>query len=118
VEKRSLIEWCERFAKPGPWRSIRSLRCWCRTRVSQTGELILDVAIRHELFAQIKADPRLVGLNANTFGRRAKRYGVGEVSEKERPHGTRAVVLATAFVQELTEGFADPVEGAAEFAGG
>jgi hypothetical protein len=111
VERRSLIDWCGKFAKDGVWRSIRSKRCWCRLKKLEGGEVELQVAVRHELFGQLKADKRLADLTANAFGRRAARYGVGTSTREERPHGLSAVVLDPAFIRELTAGApADPVE--------
>jgi hypothetical protein len=107
TERRSLIDWCYRFAKPGPWRSIRSLRCWCKLAVKDGGEVELRVAIRHELFAQIRADRRLSEMGANTFTRRATRYGVGTSDRGDRPHGLSAVVLDAALVADLIAGLPD-----------
>ena len=101
TERRALIDWCEKWAKPGPWRSIRSKRCWCKSLVLCGGEIRLQVAIRHELFSQVRADPRLCEMGANTFGRRAVQYGVGSVARNDRPHGLSAVVLSDEFVSEL-----------------
>jgi hypothetical protein len=111
TERRSLAEWCLRFAKPGPWRSVRSKRCWCRMREVEGGELVLEVAIRHELFSQLRADPRLRGLGPMRFVRLAAKYGVGTSTRAERPHGLSAVVLAEDLVRELTAGLADDGEG-------
>ena len=77
TERRSLIEWCERFAKVGPWRSIRSKKCWCKVKDLGGREIELMVAVRHELFAQLRADKRLCEMGPNKFTRRAERYGVG-----------------------------------------
>jgi hypothetical protein len=104
TERRSVIEWCVRFAKPGPWRSIRSKRCWCRVQEGEGGEPLLKVAIRHELFGQLKADPRLRGLSEGRFARLAEKYGVGTSTRDQRPHGLAAVVLDDAFVATLTAG--------------
>ena len=104
TERRSLIDWCVRFAKPGPWKSIRSKKCWCKSEERGGGEIRLKVAIRHELFAQIKADKRLCEMGSNTFTRRATRYEVGASGRDDRPHGRSAVVLADDFVAELTSG--------------
>src|SRR5262249_14627880 len=82
IERRSLIDWCAKFAKPGPWRSIRSKKCWCRARVIPGGEIVLMVAIRHELFAQVPADKRLRDMGPKRFARRAARYGVGRSDQK------------------------------------
>jgi hypothetical protein len=104
VERRSLIEWCLRFARPGPWRSIRSRRVWCKLRARGDGESILTVALRAEVFAQVKADRRLCVMGENTFARRCDRYGVGTSSRADRPHGLSAVVLADDLVADLTAG--------------
>ena len=101
IERRSLIEWCTKFAKVGRWQTIRSKRCWCKLREKADGEIQLKVAIRHELFAQLGADKRLREMGANTFGRRAQMYGVGSSNEKDRPGGIRAVVLADDIVNDL-----------------
>ncbi len=102
TERRSLIDWCVKFAKPGPWRSIRSKRCWCKIQSLSGGEIRLRVAIRHELFAQLRADRRLCDMGPNTFTRRATRYGIGTSSQDDRPHGQPAVVLNDDFVAGLT----------------
>jgi hypothetical protein len=114
VERRSLIDWCYRFAKPGPWRSIRSKRCWCKTHVLGDGQIVLKVAVRVELFTQIKADRLLCGLGQNTFSRRAERYGVGASTRADRPEGQAAVVLADDFVNDLIAGLPDDDTEAAD----
>lgn len=108
TERRSLIDWCVKFAKPGPWRSIRSKKCWCKCEVTERGVFILHVAIRAELFGQLRADRLLCSMNQNTFTRRAARYGVGSSNRDDRPHGLAAVVLDDAFVASLTTGISDP----------
>lgn len=108
VERRSLIDWCVKFAKPGPWRTIRSKKCWCKVEKKGTAEIILRVAIRVELFAQIRADKLLCSMNQNTFARRAARYGVGSSSRVDRPQGRSAVVLEEEFLASLTEGLDEP----------
>ena len=92
TERKSLIDWCHTFAKKGPWRSIRSKRCWCKSRLDD-GRIVLMVAIRHELFAQMRADKRLSEMGPKAFARRAARYNVGTASRDERPHGESAVTL-------------------------
>ena len=107
VERRSMISWCIRFATPGPWRSIRDYACWCQRRQSADGELVLRVAIRHEMFAQIKTDKRLTEMTATKWARRAARYGVGASAESDRPHGRKAVVLSAEFLAKITAGIPD-----------
>lgn len=102
-ERCSLIDWCYKFAKPGPWKSIRSYRCWCKTE-GIGGELKLRVAIRQELFQQLKAHHRLCEMTENTFNRRAERYTVGRSSRADRPEGKSAVVLDQAFIDALLSG--------------
>ena len=108
TERRSLIDWCQRFAKQGPWKSIRSKKCWCKLQVQPDGELILMVAIRHELLAQLRADKRLCEIGANIFTRRATRYGVGTSTRANRPRGQAVVVLDQEFVADLTDSIHDP----------
>jgi Primase C terminal 2 (PriCT-2) len=105
IERRSLIDWCVRFAKPGAWRSIRSKACWCKRIDLGEGETPppLFVAIGHEVFAQVKADRPLCQMTSKTFGKRAARYGVGTSTKKDRPNkGRAAVVLDAESVAELT----------------
>jgi putative DNA primase/helicase len=104
TERRSLIDWCHRFARAGPWRTVRSKRCWCKLREDGGGELVLGVAVRQDLFAQLRADRRLCALGENTFARRCDRYGVGTSSRADRPHGLSAVVLSDDFLAPLTAG--------------
>jgi hypothetical protein len=111
TERNSLIGWCARFAKPGPWRAIRGKHCWTRLVELGGGEVVVKVAIRHGIFAQMKADRRLCGMGETKFATRAKRYGVGTSSEADRPCGHRAVVLADDFVSDLL-GSPDPELGA------
>jgi hypothetical protein len=111
TERRPLIFWCQKFARPGPWRSIRGKRCWCRLRDLGGGEVRLQVAIRHEVFSQLHADRRLSSMGANKFTRRAAKYGVGTSTENNRPHGQTAVVLDDAFVADLVAKLPDDVGG-------
>ena len=102
IERRSLISWCQLFAKIGPWKSIRSKLCWCKLKELPGGELVLMVAIRHELFSQLRADRRLCDIGTKKFTLRASRYGVGESTRNNRPEGQAGVVLANEFVADLT----------------
>ena len=107
TERRSLAEWCQRFAKIGPWRDVRSKRCWCKFDVKDDGEAVLMIAIRHELFSQVRADRRLCNLGSKAFARRAARYGVGRSTPTERPHGLNAIILDPEFVADLVAGLPD-----------
>jgi hypothetical protein len=111
VEQRSAIDWCVLFAKPGPWKTIRSKKLWCRLEERDGGEVVLQVALHHEVFAQLRADRRLTGLKASEFNRRAGRYGVGRSGRGvDRPGGRRAFVLADDFVADLIATFDDDAE--------
>ena len=56
LERRPLVEWCKRFAKARTVAGHCELKCWCKTATPSEGEIVYKVAIRHELFSQIKAD--------------------------------------------------------------
>jgi hypothetical protein len=104
VERRSVIGWCVKFAKPGPWKSIRDYAIYCKRRENDRGEEVLHVSVRQELFAQLKSDKRLTEMTATKWARRAARYGVGASLESDRPHGRKAVTLSQSFLAELTAG--------------
>jgi hypothetical protein len=103
IERNSLAGWCVKFAKPGPWRSIRGKLCWVRevVREDEPGEVEIQIAINQGLFAQMKADRSLIRMTQPKFARRAKRYGLGESTRGERPCGHYAVVLDRKFVADL-----------------
>lgn len=106
-ESRSLIDWCVKFAKLGPWKSIRSKRCWCKLEAKPNG-VILKVAIRVELFHQMRADKLLCSMGQNMLSRRAERYGVGASGHRDnRPEGLAAVILSDDFIADLTAGMAN-----------
>src|SRR5262249_12340168 len=44
VERRSLLGWCQRFARPGDWEQIRSYCCWCKLEELPGREVRLKVA--------------------------------------------------------------------------
>jgi hypothetical protein len=100
LEKRPLAAWCERFAKP-TWADIQGLKLWTKA-VDRGDERIVRIAIRHEVFAQIKADRRLCEMGGTKFTTRCERYGIGKPGgQAERPHGKWAIVLDDAFVADL-----------------
>jgi hypothetical protein len=107
TERNSLIGWCVKFAKTGPWRKIRSKECYCKLVDLGGGEVRLRVAIHPELFTQVGAERRLRSMSGNTFTRRAAKYGVGTTSRADRPQGRSAVVLNDDFVADLTAGIPD-----------
>jgi hypothetical protein len=117
TERRSLIGWCIKFAKPGNWQSIRSKCCWCKLRLLPGGAPQFLVAVRHGLFAQVRADRRLCELTPTKFTRRAKRYGVGDSTRADRPGGEAAVVLSADFLAEVTAALPNDPEGDTEVTG-
>jgi hypothetical protein len=113
IQRRSLIAWCVQFAKPRIWGNVQSKMCWARRDKDEKGEW-LRVALRHELFAQIKADKRLVAMGANMFGRLAKKYCVGESHRNERPYGQSAVILSNDLIADLISKFDDDYNNGGE----
>jgi hypothetical protein len=108
VENRSAIGWCEAFAREGGWRTVRSKKLWCKLEGREHGEVMLKVALRHELFGQLKADRRLIEMGPARFVRRARRYGVGGPGgQQDRPGGQWVFVLSDAFVADLTATFSE-----------
>lgn len=112
VERRSVIGWCQRFAKTGPWRDIRK-QCWCKMVNGPTpGELKVQVAIRHELFSQLNADKTLRDMTAREFAKYAELYGVAHAAKKhERAHGNSCLILNDDFVADLLETVPPEPEG-------
>ena len=92
-ERRSLIDWAYQFAKPGPWKQIRSYLLWCRKEANG----LVSVAVRSEMFGQVRARD-LAGLGHRKFADLAQLYGVGVA---DRAGGQRVVVLTAAFLAEL-----------------
>ncbi|HJT79198.1 MAG TPA: hypothetical protein VJ739_18525 [Gemmataceae bacterium] len=110
IQRRSLIDWCQLFAKPGPWARIRSYQLWTRRDAGPAGGVgTLRVVLRVELFQQLK-DPRLSRLTPNKFGRLAENYGVGTGEKNLRVQGRRAVELTEEFINELLATPAPPDE--------
>jgi hypothetical protein len=95
VQRRSLIDWCRLFAKPGPWQSVRSLALWCR--LDEAGKL--QVAIHQRLFGQIRRG-NLGPSTHRRFAQMCQLYGVGIGG---RTSNARFVELADAFVVDLIE---------------
>ncbi len=98
VERRSLIGWCDLFAKD-KWARIRSLACWCRR---SKGGPAADVAIRPELFSQLSFNEPVKDLTSTKFSQLCAAYGVGQT---ERIHADgqqiRAVVIDPEFIDEI-----------------
>jgi hypothetical protein len=99
-ERRSLIDWCCRFARPGPWRSIRSLRIWTRIAPDAGEGPRVEVALRVGLFGQVGYRP-LAEMTQTRFARLCESYGVGTAGG--RAHGQRVVALSPAFLDSLLE---------------
>ncbi len=111
TQRRPLAHWCRMLASVGPWRDIRDLACWTKfLEAPEGGELVLQIALRHELFSQVGADRKIRQLKPNTFARRARKYGIGRSTRNDRPHGFSAIVLDTAFVAALVAGMPDDEE--------
>jgi hypothetical protein len=105
VERRSLIDWCVRFAKPGRWARIRSLYLWVRREPCGDGDR-LAVALRVELFSQTRFGG-FGRLTQNKFGRLATLYGAGQDVDNPKVCGVRCTFLAPEFIDELLAGPAD-----------
>jgi hypothetical protein len=96
VESRSLLDWCNLWAKAGRWQQIRSYLLWtCREADGR-----LRVALRPDLFRQVG-----IGTSSElrSFAKLAELYGVGTSLEGCRPGGQRAVELATEFLAEALD---------------
>ena len=103
VERRTILEWVDRFANTTKWTDVRSLCVWgCRDK-----DGALRVAIRAELFSQIHA-PDLSKIAPKRLAELCTLYGLGSRCKVEGGD-TRAVELEPGFVQELLRrGCPDP----------
>ncbi len=100
VERRSLLHWCQLWAKPGPWRQVRSFSCWiCSEGPPPAGRL--RIAIRCELFDQLHRGDPLSAIGAPKFTRLCGMYDVGGPL---KAGGERAVELSAEFLAELLAG--------------
>ena len=99
-ERRSLIDWAERFAKVGPWKKVRSYLLWCKRQ--NEGDPAC-VAVRVELFGQVRR-AGLADMKHRKFAALCERYGIGNADDETRPCGNRVVVLAPDFLAELRAG--------------
>jgi hypothetical protein len=103
-ERRSLIDWAARWAKPGPWKRVRSKLLWCK-RDAEGGPP--RVAVRVELFGRVRR-AGLSEMTHRTFAALCLLYGVGRVEddqgEGQRAGGQRVVVLTPEFVAEVLRG--------------
>jgi hypothetical protein len=94
IQRRSLLNWCELWAKPGRWAQVRSYALWTRLEPQGNGQ-VLRVALRVELFGQVGRQEKLT---QNKFDRLAGQYGVAEERENAKVNGTRCTVLLPEFV--------------------
>jgi hypothetical protein len=92
AERRTVLDWCCRFAKPGPWQSIRGYKVW----IKQDEHGGVCVAIRVELFPQLYRRD-FAGMTPYKFAQLAEHYGVGRSG---RVCGKRVVILAEKFLDE------------------
>jgi hypothetical protein len=99
VQRRSLLDWCQLWAKPGKWQRVRSYQLWIRKDSTDPGGR-LQVALRVELFGQVHCTT-LARLGQNAFGRLAAMYDVAAPQEDNRVSGRRVVILADAFLEDL-----------------
>lgn len=94
VQRRSLIELCAAWAKPGKWESVRSYNLWTRKEPGEPPRL--RVALRVELFSQIARGS--LEMTQNKFDRLAELYGVGIGQEDFKVKGRRCTELAPEFI--------------------
>jgi hypothetical protein len=95
-ERRSLIDWAVRFARPGPWKKIRSYLIWCR-RETETSPAA--VAVRVELFGRVRLSG-LSDMSHRTFAALCALYGIGR-TEECRAGGQRCVELTPEFLADV-----------------
>jgi hypothetical protein len=96
TQRRALIDWAVAWAKPGPWRDVRSYRLWHRLDDQKQ----LQVALRSELFSQLGRRD-LTQLSQRKLVALAERYGVGKAG---KACGERVLVLRPAYVAQLRSG--------------
>jgi putative DNA primase/helicase len=90
VERRSLIDWAARFAKEGPWKSVRSYCIWsCISPGTGT-----RIALRVDLMSQL-GRRELAPMTQNRFGRLCEQYGIGMATKVA---GVRAVELSADYL--------------------
>ena len=89
IERRSLLDWCSRWTKPGAWKSIRSLKLW--TKRNEAG--VIQIALRAELFGQVSRGKIAQG----QIGTLAELYDLGY---RTKVAGQRAIELSSEFLAE------------------
>jgi Primase C terminal 2 (PriCT-2) len=93
IQRRSLIDWCRLFAKPGPWQSVRSLALWVRLNEENQ----LEVAMHQHLFGQIRRGNHAPSTHRQ-FVQLAELYGIGAAGRTSR---ARFVELTREFLADL-----------------
>jgi hypothetical protein len=100
IERRSLIDWCQMFAKQNAWGDIRGRLCWCMLGTDGG----LRVAFRLGLFGQV-GNSTLAPMTPKRFIPLAQRYGViaAEGPKLRLANGkqARAIELSPDFISEL-----------------
>jgi hypothetical protein len=108
-EARSIIHWCNLFARAGPWAQVRSYFVWCRLVVSDPRQPpSLRVAIRPELLGQLGLRD-LADLGQDRLADLCERYAVGQRCRAGRG-GQRAIELDPTWLAGLLEA-PQPAEG-------
>jgi hypothetical protein len=91
-EARSILHWCLRFARPGPWASVRSYYVWSRLEGDTPDPYVaLRVAIRPELLGQLGLRD-LEDLGQERLADLCERYAVGTRCRAGKG-GQRAIAL-------------------------
>jgi hypothetical protein len=99
VQRLSLIECCQRFAKRGKrWESIRSYKLWCR-RSEETDAL--EVALHIGLFSQLPNFKDLADIGPKKFARLCDVYGVGWTGDEARVKKQRCIRVHPEFLADL-----------------
>jgi hypothetical protein len=107
VENRSLIDWCQLWAREGRWQSVRGLCLWIRR--GEDGRLC--VALNARLFGQI-GYRQLTGMTQDRFAELAERYDVGRrLPRGQKAGGSRAVELLAEFLDDLLSQPGDALPG-------
>jgi hypothetical protein len=97
-QRRSVLDWCRMWAKPGPWRRIRSLALW--TRIDEQQQV--RVALTTVFFSQVGAND-LAALSQRQFNALAITYGLAEDVEDNRAGGFRATFLTAEVTRPLPD---------------
>jgi putative DNA primase/helicase len=96
TEKKPVLYFALKEARGRRWARLRHFSIWAR--IGEGPPFRVEVAIRAELFAEIRYRP-LEDLRQNTFRRRCEHYAIGEGGS--RATGRKAVVLTNEFLESL-----------------